>query len=100
MRGGKKQKHTKHVLNSGFRQKYLYAGLLMEDKERPEIQISLKDEEYKILVHEKYIKDGWKIYLYNLFNEEYDILLEFNRVDIRVGEPNYNYYFRIKNKKR
>lgn len=35
----------------------------------------IKDDEGNVLVKEIYIKDRWKKYFQNLFNEGYDILL-------------------------
>lgn len=52
----------------------------------------VKDEDGKVLVQEKDIKDRWKTYFYNLFNEEYDISPDSSRLDIREVDRNYNYY--------
>lgn len=43
------------------------------------------------MVEEKYIKDRWKRYFHNLFNERYEILPYFDRLDIREENQNYNY---------
>jgi hypothetical protein len=55
----------------------------------------IKDEEGRVLVQEKYIKDIWKKYFHNLFNEGYKILPDSNRLDIGEEDRNYNYYRRI-----
>jgi len=62
----------------------------------------IKDEEGRVLVQERDIKDSRKKYFHNLFNEGYEILLDSYRLDIDsnrldIGEENrnYNYYRRI-----
>ena len=62
----------------------------------------IEDEESRVLVQERDIKDRWKKYFHNLFNEGYEILLDSYRLDIDsnrldIGEENrnYNYYRRI-----
>ena len=55
----------------------------------------IKDEEGIVLVQERDIKDRWKKYFHNLFNEGYEILPDSNRLDIREEDRNYNYYRRI-----
>ena len=55
----------------------------------------IKDEEGKVLVQERDIKDKWKKYVHNLFNEGYEILPDSNRLDIREEDRNYNYYRQI-----
>lgn len=45
----------------------------------------VKDEEGKVSVQEKDIKNKWKIYFYNLFNEGYNISPDSSRLDIREG---------------
>jgi len=47
----------------------------------------IKDEEGRVLVQERDIKDRWKKYFHNLFNS--------NRLDIGEEDRNYNYYRRI-----
>lgn len=42
-----------------------------------------RDEESKILVHKRDIKDEWKNYFHKLFNEGYEILPNSNRLDTR-----------------
>ena len=55
----------------------------------------VKDEEGRVLVQERDIKDRWKKYFHNLFNEGYEILRDSNMLDIREEDRNYNYYRRI-----
>lgn len=52
----------------------------------------VKDEEDKVLVKKNDIKDKWKIYFYNLFNEGYDISLNSSSLNIKEDDRNYNYY--------
>lgn len=52
----------------------------------------VKDEEDKVLVQENDIKDRWKMYFYNLFNEAYDISPDSNKFNIIEEYRNYNYY--------
>jgi len=47
------------------------------------------------LVQERDIKDRWKKYFHNLFNEGFEILPDSNRLDIGEEDRNYNYYRRI-----
>ena len=47
------------------------------------------------MVQERDIKDRWKKYFHNLFNEGYEILRDSNMLDIREEDRNYNYYRRI-----
>jgi len=54
-----------------------------------------KDEKGRVLVLEMDIKDRWKKYFHTLFNEWYEILLDFNKIDIREEDKNYNYYHHI-----
>ncbi|CAK8565279.1 unnamed protein product [Lathyrus sativus] len=53
-----------------------------------------KDEEENALVQEKDIKDRWKTYLNNLFNEG-DIAPDSSRLNIREAYQNYNNYRQI-----
>ena len=55
----------------------------------------IKDDEDRVLVQEKDIKDRWKKYFHNLFNEENDILPDSNMLDIGKEDRNYNYYRQI-----
>lgn len=59
----------------------------------------VKDEERKVLVHEKDIKDKWKTYFHNIFNEGYDISPNSSRLGIREADQKYNYYRRIQKQK-
>jgi len=56
----------------------------------------VKGEEAIVLVQERDIKDKWKKYFHNLFNEGNKILPDSNRLDIREEDQNYNYYRQIK----
>ncbi|KAH1219602.1 LINE-1 retrotransposable element ORF2 protein [Glycine max] len=53
----------------------------------------VKDEEDKVLVHEKDIKERWKAYFHNLFNDEYGY--DSSSLDTREEDRNYKYYRRI-----
>ncbi|KAH1257526.1 Transposon TX1 uncharacterized protein [Glycine max] len=53
----------------------------------------VKDEEGKVLVHEKDIKERWKAYFHNLFNDGYGY--DSNSLDTREEDRNYKYYRRI-----
>ncbi|KAL5157576.1 Craniofacial development protein 2 [Glycine soja] len=53
----------------------------------------VKDEEGKVLVHEKDIKERWKVYFHNLFNDEYGY--DSSSLDTREEDRNYKYYRRI-----
>ncbi|KAL5172704.1 Craniofacial development protein 2 [Glycine soja] len=53
----------------------------------------VKDEEGKVLVHEKDIKERWKAYFHNLFNDGYGY--DSSSLDIREEDRNYKYYRRI-----
>ncbi|KAL5195585.1 LINE-1 retrotransposable element ORF2 protein [Glycine soja] len=53
----------------------------------------VKDEEGKVLVHEKDIKERWKAYFHNLFNDEYGY--DSSSLDTREEDRNYKYYRRI-----
>jgi len=55
----------------------------------------IKDEEGRVLVQERDIKDRWKKYFHNLFNKGYEILPDSNRLDIEEEDRNYNYYRQI-----
>ena len=55
----------------------------------------INDKEGKILVQKRDIKEKWKKYFHNLFNEGYEILRDSNRLDIREEDQNYNYYCHI-----
>ncbi|KAL5194660.1 Protein transport protein Sec24-like CEF [Glycine soja] len=52
-----------------------------------------KDEEGKVLVHEKDIKERWKVYFHNLFNDGYGY--DSSSLDTREEDRNYKYYRRI-----
>jgi hypothetical protein len=52
----------------------------------------IKDEDDKIIVYERDIRDGCKKYFHILFSEGYDILPDSNMIDIRMENRNYNYY--------
>lgn len=56
-----------------------YIYVLTKITERKTIDLNqlkcVKDDEGNVLVKEIYIKDRWKKYFHNLFNEGYDILL-------------------------
>ncbi|KAL5189467.1 Enoyl-CoA hydratase 2, peroxisomal [Glycine soja] len=53
----------------------------------------VKDEEGKVLVHEKDIKERWKAYFHNLFNDGYGY--DSSSLDTREEDRNYKYYRRI-----
>ncbi|KAL5183942.1 LINE-1 retrotransposable element ORF2 protein [Glycine soja] len=53
----------------------------------------VKDEEGKVLVHEKDIKERWKVYFHNLFNDGYGY--DSSSLDTREEDRNYKYYRRI-----
>ncbi|RZC13747.1 DExH-box ATP-dependent RNA helicase DExH10 [Glycine soja] len=53
----------------------------------------VKDEEGKVLVHEKDIKERWKAYFHNLFNDGYGY--DSSSLDTREEDRNYKYYHRI-----
>ncbi|KAL5133996.1 LINE-1 retrotransposable element ORF2 protein [Glycine soja] len=53
----------------------------------------VKDEEGKVLVHEKDIKERWKAYFHNLFNDGYGY--DSSSLDTREEDQNYKYYRRI-----
>ncbi|KAL5193398.1 Craniofacial development protein 2 [Glycine soja] len=53
----------------------------------------VKDEEGKVLVHEKDIKERWKTYFHNLFNNGYGY--DSSSLDTREEDRNYKYYRRI-----
>ncbi|KAH1218442.1 LINE-1 retrotransposable element ORF2 protein [Glycine max] len=53
----------------------------------------VKDEEGKVLVHEKDIKERWKVYFHNLFNDGYGY--DSSSLDTREDDRNYKYYRRI-----
>ncbi|KAH1189168.1 hypothetical protein GmHk_20G056992 [Glycine max] len=53
----------------------------------------VKDEEGKVLVHEKDIKERWKTYFHNLFNDGYGY--DSSSLDTREEDRNYKYYRRI-----
>ncbi|KAL5157078.1 Outer envelope protein 64, mitochondrial [Glycine soja] len=53
----------------------------------------VKDEEDKVLVHEKDIKERWKAYFHNLFNDGYGY--DSSSLDTREEDRNYKYYRRI-----
>ncbi|KAH1209339.1 LINE-1 retrotransposable element ORF2 protein [Glycine max] len=53
----------------------------------------VKDEEGKVLVHEKDIKERWKAYFHNLFNDGYGY--DSSSLDTREEDRNYKYYCRI-----
>ncbi|KAL5168243.1 LINE-1 retrotransposable element ORF2 protein [Glycine soja] len=53
----------------------------------------VKDEEGKVLVHEKDIKERWKVYFHNLFNDGYGY--DSSSPDTREEDRNYKYYRRI-----
>ncbi|RZB60259.1 LINE-1 retrotransposable element ORF2 protein [Glycine soja] len=53
----------------------------------------VKDEEGKVLVHEKDIKERWKAYFHNLFNDRYGY--DSSSLDTREEDRNYKYYRRI-----
>ncbi|KAH1194138.1 Craniofacial development protein 2 [Glycine max] len=53
----------------------------------------VKDEEVKVLVHEKDIKERWKVYFHNLFNDGYGY--DSSSLDTREEDRNYKYYRRI-----
>ncbi|KAH1262945.1 Phosphoinositide phospholipase C 6 [Glycine max] len=53
----------------------------------------VKDEEGKVLVHEKDIKERWKAYFHNLFNDGYGY--DSSSLDTREEDRNYEYYRRI-----
>jgi len=55
----------------------------------------IKDEEGRVLVQERDIKDRWKKYFHTLFNEGFEAIPDSNRLDIEEEEQNYNYYRRI-----
>jgi len=55
----------------------------------------IKDEKDRVLVQERGIKDRWKKYFHNLFNEGYEVVPESNRLDIGEEDRNYKYYRRI-----
>jgi len=59
----------------------------------------IKDDEGRILIQERDIKDRWKKYFHNFFNEGYEILPDFNRLDIGEEGRNYNYYRQIQKQK-
>jgi len=68
----------------------------MERKTRDLDQVKcIKDEEDRVLVQERDIKDIWKKYFHTLFNEGFEVIPDSNRLDIREEERNYNYYRRI-----
>jgi len=54
-----------------------------------------KDEEGRVLVRERDIKDRWKKYFHTLFNEGFEVIPDSNRLDIGEDERNYTYYRRI-----
>ncbi|KAH1220391.1 LINE-1 retrotransposable element ORF2 protein [Glycine max] len=53
----------------------------------------VKDEKGKVLVHEKDIKERWKAYFHNLFNDGYGY--DSSSLDTREEDRNYKYYCRI-----
>ncbi|RZB42155.1 Ganglioside-induced differentiation-associated protein 2 [Glycine soja] len=53
----------------------------------------VKDEEGKVLVHEKDIKERWRAYFHNLFNDGYGY--DSSSLDTREEDRNYKYYRRI-----
>ncbi|KAH1215226.1 NAD kinase 2, chloroplastic [Glycine max] len=53
----------------------------------------VKDEKGKVLVHEKDIKERWKAYFHNLFNDGYGY--DSSSLDTREEDRNYKYYRRI-----
>ncbi|RZC31475.1 Pentatricopeptide repeat-containing protein [Glycine soja] len=53
----------------------------------------VKNEEGKVLVHEKDIKERWKAYFHNLFNDGYGY--DSSSLDTREEDRNYKYYRRI-----
>ncbi|KAL5153826.1 LINE-1 retrotransposable element ORF2 protein [Glycine soja] len=53
----------------------------------------VKDEEGKVLVHEKDIKERWKVYFHNLCNDGYGY--DSSSLDTREEDQNYKYYRRI-----
>ena len=55
----------------------------------------IKDEGDNVFGQERDIKNRWKKYFHNLFNEGYEILPYSNILDIREEDQNYNYYHRI-----
>jgi len=55
----------------------------------------IKDEEGRVLVQERDIKDRCKKYFHTLFNEGFEVISDSNRLDIGEEERNYNYYRRI-----
>ncbi|KAL5155233.1 LINE-1 retrotransposable element ORF2 protein [Glycine soja] len=70
---------------------------LAKGRERKTIDLDhvkcVKDEEGKVLVHEKDIKERWKVYFHNLFNDGYGY--DFSSLDTREEDRNYKYYRRI-----
>lgn len=56
----------------------------------------IKIDGNRVLVMEKDIKNRWKKYFYDLFNEWYEILLDANKTDIGGEYQNYNLYYLIK----
>ncbi|KAL5128533.1 Craniofacial development protein 2 [Glycine soja] len=52
----------------------------------------VKDEEGKVLVHEKDIKERWKAYFHNLFNDGYGY--DSSSLDTREEDRNYKYYLK------
>lgn len=59
--------------------------MLVKGKERKtrDLDKCVKYEKCKVLVSEKDIKDSWKTYFYNLFDDGYDISPDSSRLDIR-----------------
>jgi hypothetical protein len=49
----------------------------------------IKDEECKILVHKKNVKNGWNKDFHNFIIEGYEILLETDKLGIREDDQNY-----------
>ncbi|KAL5146330.1 Craniofacial development protein 2 [Glycine soja] len=70
---------------------------LAKDRERKTRDLDqvkcIKDEEGKVLVHEKDIKERWKAYFHNLFNDGYGY--DSSSLDTREEDRNYKYYRRI-----
>ncbi|KAH1254809.1 Craniofacial development protein 2 [Glycine max] len=64
-----------------------------ERKTRDLDQVKCVKDEGKVLVHEKDIKERWKAYFHNLFNDGYGY--DSSSLDTREEDRNYKYYRRI-----
>ncbi|KAL5184476.1 LINE-1 retrotransposable element ORF2 protein [Glycine soja] len=103
---GRKRKETSEARAQAF--DGLYQALGTRDGERSIYRLAkgrerktrdldqvkcVKDEEGKVLMHEKDIKERWKAYFHNLFNDGYGY--DSSSLDIREEDRNYKYYRRI-----